>query len=362
MTGVSPLGALAAAALLAAGPGCAALRAGSGLEAQPLSARRAWVSPLHREHPLVGRVWQVRDGRFIDEGQLQADLAQADFVLLGEQHDNPDHHLLQARLVRALASTGRQPALAFEMLATNRQASLDASLIGKPSADDVAEAVGWASGGWPDFAIYRPLFAAGIQAGLPLLAADLPRKQIQRYFQVGDGAFAPRVRELLVRAGGLPEAMERAVGDEMRRSHCGQLAESAVKELVQLQQARDAQLAERLLSADRELASPGYEQGAVLIAGLNHVRNDRGVPTYLAREAPGRASLAVGFLEVSPDRLEPADYAARLGSERLPFDYVVFTPAAARRDPCEGLRQRAPQRPSPPSPAPPAPILTVRAG
>ena len=46
-----------------------------------------------------------------------ADIAAArDFVLLGEKHDNPDHHRLQAWMIDALVARGRRPAIAMEML------------------------------------------------------------------------------------------------------------------------------------------------------------------------------------------------------------------------------------------------------
>src|SRR5512145_3183951 len=75
----------------------------------------AWKAPLGREHPLVGRIWDTRAGRFVIPTQLVGELARARYVLLGERHDNPDHHRVQATLVRALLAAGRRPAVAFEM-------------------------------------------------------------------------------------------------------------------------------------------------------------------------------------------------------------------------------------------------------
>jgi len=344
---------LTLAPALAMVAGCASSGA-AGPGAVPIASRDEWASPLHRDHPLAGRVWTVREGRWVDEAALAADLARADFVLLGEIHDNPDHHLLQARLVAALAATGRQPAVAFEMLETTQQRALDAAQVGRQlDADRVAAAVDWEHGGWPDFSLYRPIFAAGLRAGLPLLAANLPRRDVDNFFKVGGNAFSSGVREILRRAGSLPHGSARAMAEEMRQAHCGQLPEELIAPIVQIQRARDAQMAARLLSADRELQAAGYEQGAVLIAGLGHVRVDRAVPSYLAREAPARSVRSVAFLEVSPDRLTPEDYRPAFGGGPLPFDYVVFTPAVPRPDPCGGLRRRAP--------APPGGTLTARA-
>lgn len=56
----------------------------------------SWKSPLGRDHSLTGRIWDVSSARFIDRETLVERLAGADFVLLGERHDNPDHHMQQA--------------------------------------------------------------------------------------------------------------------------------------------------------------------------------------------------------------------------------------------------------------------------
>src|SRR5437868_5417762 len=86
-------------------------------------ASSPWRAPLHREHPLIGRMWNGT--AFVDEQALDAAVRSAHFVLLGETHDNPDHHALQARLVR-VAADRRKPAIVFEMLDVGQQPAVDA--------------------------------------------------------------------------------------------------------------------------------------------------------------------------------------------------------------------------------------------
>ena len=66
------------------------------------NARSARGSGKTRENALVGEIWQPASGSKVDARSLFAALTRADFVLLGEQHDNPDHHRLQAEAVAAL--------------------------------------------------------------------------------------------------------------------------------------------------------------------------------------------------------------------------------------------------------------------
>ncbi len=297
---------------------------------------QAWQSPLHRQHPLVGAIWDVHQGRFVGERALSAAAARAHYLLLGEVHDNPDHHLLEATLVRAATGAGARPAAAFEMLDEDRQAAIDAALAAPDAgADALARAVDWAHSGWPTFALYRPVFAAAIEARLPIAAVGLPRAIVGHLFHRGPSALPPRIRDVLDRAGPPSPEVVAKLREEMSASHCGELPEKLLDPLVLVQRARDALMAERLLAGGGR---------AILVAGSGHVREDRGVPSYLRREAPGRGALAVAFVEVSDEGRSPGDYASGFGETALPFDLVVFTPAAEREDPCQGFHEKMRQR------------------
>lgn len=333
---------LLAAALIAAA--CHPRPSASTLVAQPLAPGRSWISTVDRGHPLVGRIWDVRAGRFADEAALEAGLSGASYVLLGETHDNPDHHVLQARLVRALTAAGKRPAVAFEMLATEQQPAIDAALAApRPTPEDVSRAVRWDESGWPPFAQYRPVFAAALDAGLRIEGANLPRAQIQAATRRGLEALPAPVRARIERQGPLPEAVAREMRQEMAESHCGALPESMLDPLVTGQRARDAQMAESLARAGAA--------GAVLITGSGHARTDRGVPSYLD---PGATVASVLFREVVQGREDPAAYGADYAG-RLPFDWVVFTPGAKRPDPCAEFRAHMKAKPAakPAAPAPP---------
>jgi hypothetical protein len=97
--------------------------------------------------------------------------------------------------------------------------------------------------------------------------------------------------------------------------------------MVLAQRARDAMLADNLLATTRD--------GAVLIAGVGHVRVDRGVPAYLRAREPGAVIAAVAPLEVRDDWTRPLDYAASLDGT-LPYDWVWFTPRPRSRADAHG--------------------------
>ena len=112
--------------------------------AAPSPEPSAWQSKLDVTHPLVGEIWSVRQGRAITERDLFAELAKNKLVLLGEKHDNVDHHVLEAKVVRALMDAGRRPAVAFEMLDADEQGAVTAAILEHPrDASAIAAAVGW---------------------------------------------------------------------------------------------------------------------------------------------------------------------------------------------------------------------------
>lgn len=287
---------------------------------------RPWESRFGQDHPLTGRVWDVGAGRFIGPDALVARLAAARFVLLGEKHDNADHHALQARVVRELIAAGRRPAVAFEMLTTAQAPALARHLAAAPrDAAGLGEAVGWRESGWPDWTLYQPIAEAALAAGLPLVAANLPLPTARALTRGDSGGLDP----VLVARYGLDRPLatdvERPMAAELRESHCGQVSERLLPGMIAAQRTRDAQMAESLVTGARD--------GAVLIVGAGHVRTDRGIPAFLRLREPDARVAALAFLEVRPERNAPADYAAGFEG-RVPFDFVWFTPRVDDEDPC----------------------------
>jgi uncharacterized iron-regulated protein len=287
----------------------------------------AWQAPLGREHPLAGRIWDARTGRFVDQGTLVVGLAGARYVLLGERHDNPDHHRVQAALVRALLAAGRRPAVAFEMFTADDVPAIARHLAAAPrDAAGLGDAVNWKGSGWPDWTHYQPIAQAALDAGLPVVAANLA-PATARALARGQRAALPE--GLAARHGldrPLPGGAQAALTAEIHHAHCGHVPAERIEGMVLAQRARDAVLADSMLAAERD--------GAVLIAGAGHVRDDRGVPSYLRVLVPGASIASMAPLEVREGWTRPEQYGAAFDGGRLPFDWVWFTPRMEDDDPC----------------------------
>lgn len=308
------------ALLLVAGAGCAKL------------TEIEWESPVSREHPLVGRIWDVGGGAFVNERTLSGRLAASRFVLLGERHDNPDHHVLQAQLVRGLIAAGRRPAVGFEMFSTDDVPAIARYLAGSPkNAAGLGDAVNWKRTGWPEWRFYQPIAQAALDAGLPIAATNLSRAATDALRKKGLAGLGPTIATQLKLDAGPSPAARAAMAQEIRESHCGQAPEAMLDRMVDIQWARDARMAEALARA-------GGRDGAVHITGTGHVRRDRGVPAHLARHAPGTSVASVALFEVDATATSPIEYATRFDGV-LPFDYVWFTPRIDDVDPCEKFKK-----------------------
>lgn len=295
-----------------------------------------WTTRVSAEHPLVGTIWLVAEGRTGTPDELLGLLVGRDFVLLGEKHDNADHHALQAWVVRALVSAGRRPALAFEMLTDDQAEGLAAwRATSPPEAAGMGDAVGWAESGWPDWALYAPIADAAVRAGLPIRAANLGTETLRAVAHAGLAALPETVRAQRGLDEPLAPALVESLRDELREGHCGHAPEGMLQKLLAVQRARDAAFA-AAMTRDGD----GATDGAVLVAGTSHARLDRGAPWYLRRLAPGRSVGAVAFLEVVPEWTTPAAYVGALTTEDLPFDAIWFTPRVDDEDPCERFREQ----------------------
>jgi uncharacterized iron-regulated protein len=292
----------------------------------------SWQSTVRRDHPLVGTIWDVAGRRRVDERLLTDAIAGARDVLLGEKHDNPDHHALQARMVRALTARGRRPTVAFEMFTPSQARALARHLSAHPGdVAGVAEAVNWKASGWPAWEMYEPIVRAALDAGLAVAAANLDDADVRAASRRGVAALDATFVQRHGLDRPLAEDVGKAMAEEIREAHCGHAPDDRVAAMIVVQRARDAAMAEAMLTAPQR-------DGVVLIAGDGHVRNDRGVPAYLRRNGPAARTVSVAFFEVSGRLTTPEGYAEPFGG-RLPFDYVWFTPAVDDEDPCETFRK-----------------------
>jgi uncharacterized iron-regulated protein/nucleoside-diphosphate-sugar epimerase len=341
------MGLVLAALLLLISPAALAdeVRPVPAAEAAGTKPPPAWQTKLYADHPLVGVVWDVRAGEPISPAELVGRLSQQRFVLIGERHDQPDHHRLQAWIVGELVRAGRRPSVALEMLDASQDEALGAYLSGPaPQAAGLGPALAWEKSGWPAWSLYQPIAEAALGGGLEIRSANLGRDDTARLSRGGVAALDPERARQLQLGSPLPEAERAAIEREIVEGHCGHAPAEALPRMIAVQRARDAQMALSLRAAAAEA------DGAVLIAGNGHVRRDHGVPARLREQDPAASATSVAILEVVRGDEDAARYALASGpsdgdespSARGPalFDYIWFTPRVDDEDACEKFRRQ----------------------
>lgn len=227
----------------------------------------------------------------------------ADILVLGEVHDNPLHHTEQVRIVAEVAPA----ALVFEMLSPAQATA--AMAVNRADADAVAQAVGWADSGWPDFAMYAPIFGAAPDAlivGAAVSRDDLIAVMQGETAQVADALPQPP----------LSDGQLSTLAREQADAHCGKLPEDMLPGMVNAQRLRDAAFGGAAVAAFDATGGP-----VVLITGTGHARTDVGAPAAIRAARPDLTVWALGQTEGVADA-------------NAPFDAINVTPLLDRPDPC----------------------------
>ena len=106
--------------------------------------------------------------------RLQA-LLPTDVLLLGEQHDAPEHQRLQRETVLWLAAKGQLAAVVMEMAESGHSTQA----LPRDATDAQAQAaLQWNDAAWP-WKAYGPVVMAAVAAGVPVLGGNLPRAQMR---------------------------------------------------------------------------------------------------------------------------------------------------------------------------------------
>lgn len=276
------------------------------------------VAPAAFSLPDSTAIRDAATGRPLSTADLLKQLAGADYVLLGEVHDNPVQHTVRGALLSAAQS--RKPAVVFEQFAET------SAPFPPPAAGESEEAWldqhGFDRKGWK-WPVHQPVVDAAIAHARALWGSNVPREALRAVVRDGAVGAPANLRALMQRAP-LDSVATAAIDKELLEGHCGKLPASMYPGMRTAQAVRDAAMTEVLLQS-------GADGPAWLIAGNGHVRKDMGVPRMLRILAPKKKVVVVGFLERGAEDTLPAATLAKW------YGVVVVTPPAQREDPCASM-------------------------
>ena len=191
--------------------------------------------------------------------QLQR-LPAFDVLLLGEQHDNPDHQRIALQVVAQLAARQGLAALVMEMADRGKTTQ---GLPFDANEADVQRALQWNDSAWP-WRAYGPVVMAAVGKGIAVWGGNLPRNQMR-------DVMTQVVMDIRLDPQALKEQQE-----AIREGHCNALPESQIAPMARIQIARDIAMAQTIAAAAHNSAP----RSVVLLAGYGHVNKLVGIPRH----------------------------------------------------------------------------------
>ncbi len=265
-----------------------------------------WKTEIKSNNPIVGKIWDNKEHRFITQQQLFDDMNKKDWILLGENHETEIHHLLQTEIIDQLAQANRLGNVAFEMANTEQQKVLDRAL----GTASNPEQLNWQPG-WPWEWYQSPVNMALVNANR-VLGTDLTREQqMQAYMD-----------ESIDHAN---ESYKNFMLEILYEGHCGKLPKSQLGNMLRVQIARDEQMGSVLRNHSTDKVD-------LYIAGNMHVRKDAGVPFHTSLSSLSVMMLSVGD-SMDPFQIIPDSY-----QDGPIADYVIFTPEVGQKDHCSRIK------------------------
>ena len=269
------------------------------------------------------RVYDTRRKAFADFEVMLATLANADVVFVGEQHDDPNTHRLEAAILEGLERRQRAPIVSLEMFERDVQPVVDAYLAGTATEEDTLKA----SRPWPRYRTdYRPLVELAKANRWPVIAANVPRRIASAVAKGGKDAIAllPEedrglvARELQCPEDGYFERFAKSMADHPAPGQKPEGQRALTERYYWSQCVKDETMAESIAAAAAGLETP---TGPIVhYNGAFHSDFGLGTAERTRRRLPGRRIVIISMLPV-PD----LDAVVPAGEDLQRGDFLVYT-------------------------------------
>lgn len=268
------------------------------------------------------RVFDTWRKVFTDFEMMAADLARADVVLIGEQHDDPNTHRLERAILEGLARRRVAVTLSLEMFERDVQPSLDTYVAGTSAEEDFLKG----ARPWPRYASdYRPLVEFARSQHWPVVAANVPRRiaaDVAKNGRPAMDALSADDRRFAASDVQCPhdtyfDRFAEQMGDHGSGSG-GTGSEGPTDRYFWAQCVKDETMAESIAAASARLEGrPGV---VVHVTGSFHSDFGDGTAERVQRRLRGRRVAIVSIVPV-----EDLDNLAPGGNDLKRADYLVYT-------------------------------------
>jgi len=236
-----------------------------------------------------GQILNLRDKRLLNYSQLIHRLSGADVVFIGEIHDNPDHHLIQAQVLQSLISKWGKLVLAVEFLPYTMQPTIDKYLAGGLSEPEFLRKVNWEDTWGFDYHFYRPLMQLAKQANCHIIGINAPHELVKKVARKGLAALTPDERNRLPREIDLTDTQHKEYLRKVYESH----EHNKIKEFDYFYQAQCV-WEETMADNIANYLEHGNEK-IVVLCGNGHIYYDFGIPKRLRRRIGAQTATLIPY-------------------------------------------------------------------
>jgi len=245
--------------------------------------------------------WVTNSGKTLDKNNVLKTLSSKKVVLLGEDHDNPEHHRWQHQTIAGIYAHQPNMVLGFESFPRSTQKYLDQWVAGEIEEKDFLELVEWDKIWHFNKDYYMPMFHFARMNKIPMYALNVERKLVAMVSQQGWNNVGEETKEgvtkpasvsleyLEVLAGVYAQHMpkHKSSAAHGKNEESSELSEEMFRKIMDMPRFRS--FVEGQSVWDRAMAEKIYQaimvdKHAVLVGvmGAGHVMGDYGVPHQMA--------------------------------------------------------------------------------
>jgi len=275
------------------------------------------------------RVFDTKAGTWTDFEVMAAELAKADAVFVGEQHDDPNTHALERALLESIARRRTDIAVSLEMFERDTQAAVDAYLSTRIDEAAFLED----SRPWKNYpGDYKPLVELARERRWPVIAANVPKALASAVAKAGLDALqslTPEQKAWIPADISCPKDayFERFV-KTMGGHPAGEGPDAVAKQAAMVERYYYSQcLKDEAMGEAVARAAKGPGEGPLVVHynGAFHSDFALGAAERAKRRLPGSRVAVITMLPVaSVDGLAPT------GEDRKRADYLVYTISAKK--------------------------------
>jgi uncharacterized iron-regulated protein len=269
------------------------------------------------------RVFDTSTRMFVDFEMMLADLAKADVVFVGEQHDDPNTHRLEAALLDGLLRRKVAPVLSLEMFERDVQPVLDGYLAGRVAEEELIRT----SRPWPRYSTdYRSMVELAKRQGWTVVASNVPRRIASAIAKSGrdvldalpESERALSAKELECPLDGYFDRFAKTMTGHPAGTQTAEEQRATTERFYWAQCVKDETMAESIVLAFQK--RPAGQGPVVHYNGAFHSDFTLGTASRVIRRLPGKRAVVVSMLPVDDlDALAPS------GEDLQRAQYLVYT-------------------------------------